>query len=206
MRSRTAGSASTGMYRGLRLWAAAVREAGTLDQDRVIDALDHALAPERLQPRVERLADGAEFRVSGVAQRQHAEFDAVETRGALAHQLLIGARGARGRRGPHATSGRAGGRICRFVAAADLRHAHGAGHRHATHRRYKNFDDRPKVILGRNVVRIGQINRALLRDIIIKLIINQAPFRYSLKLGFITKMNLIRFDNIEDQTVDKIFT
>ncbi len=38
----TAGSASTGMYRGLRLWEAAVREAGSLDQDDVIAALDHA--------------------------------------------------------------------------------------------------------------------------------------------------------------------
>ena len=38
----TAGSASTGMYRGLKLWEAAVREAGTLAQDQVIGALDHA--------------------------------------------------------------------------------------------------------------------------------------------------------------------
>ena len=43
----SAGSASTGMYRGLKLWESAVREAGTLDQDAVIKALDHA-----------RLADG----------------------------------------------------------------------------------------------------------------------------------------------------
>ncbi len=42
----TAGSAATGMYRGLRLWAAAVREAGTLDQDAVIAALDHATIAE----------------------------------------------------------------------------------------------------------------------------------------------------------------
>ncbi len=38
----TAGSASTGMYRGLRLWEAAVEEAGSLEQDAVIAALDHA--------------------------------------------------------------------------------------------------------------------------------------------------------------------
>ena len=54
--------------------------------------------------------------------------------------------------------------------------------------------------------RIGQINCALLRDTIIKLIINQAPFRYSLKLVFVTKVNLNRFGNIEDQPVYKIFT
>src|SRR5262249_50586878 len=42
----TAGSAATGMYRGLRLWEAAVSEAGSLDQDAVIRALDHAkIAP-----------------------------------------------------------------------------------------------------------------------------------------------------------------
>ena len=43
----TAGSASTGMYRGLKLWQAAVTEAGSLSQADVIAALDHA-----------RIADG----------------------------------------------------------------------------------------------------------------------------------------------------
>ena len=43
----TAGSACTGLYRGLRLWQAAVNEAGSLKQDDVIAALDHA-----------RIADG----------------------------------------------------------------------------------------------------------------------------------------------------
>jgi len=38
----TAGSACSGLYRGLRLWASAVEEAGSLDQDDVISALDHA--------------------------------------------------------------------------------------------------------------------------------------------------------------------
>jgi branched-chain amino acid transport system substrate-binding protein len=38
----TAGSASTGLYRGLKLWEAAVKEAGSLEQDAVIGALDHA--------------------------------------------------------------------------------------------------------------------------------------------------------------------
>jgi ABC-type branched-subunit amino acid transport system substrate-binding protein len=42
-----AGSACTGMYRGLRLWQAAVNEAGSLKQDDVVAALDHA-----------RIADG----------------------------------------------------------------------------------------------------------------------------------------------------
>jgi branched-chain amino acid transport system substrate-binding protein len=38
----TAGSACSGMYRGLRFWEAAVKEAGSLEQDDVIAALDHA--------------------------------------------------------------------------------------------------------------------------------------------------------------------
>jgi branched-chain amino acid transport system substrate-binding protein len=38
----TAGSAATGMYRGLKLWEAAVKEAGSLKQDDVVAALDHA--------------------------------------------------------------------------------------------------------------------------------------------------------------------
>ena len=38
----TGGSACSGMYRGLRLWESAVREAGSLDQDEVVRALDHA--------------------------------------------------------------------------------------------------------------------------------------------------------------------
>jgi ABC-type branched-subunit amino acid transport system substrate-binding protein len=38
----TAGSASTGTYRGLKFWEAAVKEAGSLNQDAVITALDHA--------------------------------------------------------------------------------------------------------------------------------------------------------------------
>ena len=42
----TAGSASTGMYRGLRLWEAAVKEAGSLKQEDVIKALDHAKIAE----------------------------------------------------------------------------------------------------------------------------------------------------------------
>ncbi len=42
----TAGSACSGMYRGLRLWEAAVNEAGSLNQDDVIRALDHARIAE----------------------------------------------------------------------------------------------------------------------------------------------------------------
>jgi ABC-type branched-subunit amino acid transport system substrate-binding protein len=42
----TAGSACTGLYRGLKLWEAAVKEVGSLKQADVIKALDHAKIAE----------------------------------------------------------------------------------------------------------------------------------------------------------------
>jgi ABC-type branched-subunit amino acid transport system substrate-binding protein len=42
----TGGSACSGLYRGLKLWEAAVTEAGSLDQDAVVAALDHARIAE----------------------------------------------------------------------------------------------------------------------------------------------------------------
>jgi ABC-type branched-subunit amino acid transport system substrate-binding protein len=42
----TGGSACSGLYRGMKLWEAAVREAGSLEQDEVIRALDHAKIAE----------------------------------------------------------------------------------------------------------------------------------------------------------------
>ena len=42
----TGGAACSGLYRGLRLWASAVTEAGSLVQDDVIAALDHASIAE----------------------------------------------------------------------------------------------------------------------------------------------------------------
>jgi ABC-type branched-subunit amino acid transport system substrate-binding protein len=42
----TAGSGCTGLYRGLKFWEAAVKEAGSLNQDDVIKALDHARIAE----------------------------------------------------------------------------------------------------------------------------------------------------------------
>ena len=41
-----AGSAATGTYRGLKLWEAAVKEAGKVDRDAVAGALDHAKIAE----------------------------------------------------------------------------------------------------------------------------------------------------------------
>jgi branched-chain amino acid transport system substrate-binding protein len=42
----SSGSGCSGLYRGLRLWAAAVTEAGSFDQADVVAALDHAQIAE----------------------------------------------------------------------------------------------------------------------------------------------------------------
>ena len=52
------------MYRGLKLWAAAVEEAGTLDQDQVVQALDHA-----------RIADGPGGPAEMVPGQHHARMN-----------------------------------------------------------------------------------------------------------------------------------
>ena len=57
----TAGSACTGTYRALKLWEAAVNEAGSLDQKDVIAALDHA--------RIEQGPGGPAEMVPGPAPR-----------------------------------------------------------------------------------------------------------------------------------------
>jgi len=80
----TGGSGCSGLYRGLRLWASAVTEAGSLDQDDVIAALDHA-----------RIAEGPGGPASMVPGQHHVRmpmyigqarggrFEVVETLGAV---------------------------------------------------------------------------------------------------------------------------
>jgi branched-chain amino acid transport system substrate-binding protein len=88
----TGGSGCSGLYRGLRLWAAAVTEAGSLDQDDVIAALDHA-----------RIAEGPGGPAAMVPGQHHARmhmyigqaregrFEVVETLGAIDPQeRLVG--------------------------------------------------------------------------------------------------------------------
>ncbi len=80
----TAGSAATGMYRGLKLWEAAVKEAGSLRQEDVIKALDHA--------RIAEGPGGAAAMVPGqhhlrlnmyIARVQNNKLEVVESLGAL---------------------------------------------------------------------------------------------------------------------------
>jgi ABC-type branched-subunit amino acid transport system substrate-binding protein len=42
----TGGSACSGLYRGIKFWEAAVKEAGSLEQANVVRALDHARIAE----------------------------------------------------------------------------------------------------------------------------------------------------------------
>ncbi|QYY34205.1 substrate-binding protein (plasmid) [Cupriavidus pinatubonensis] len=86
----TAGSACTGLYRGMKLWEAAVHEAGTVDQDRVIAALDHA--------RIEQGPGGPAEMVPGqhhvrmnmyIAQAIDSRFKVVKALGAIDPQEQI---------------------------------------------------------------------------------------------------------------------
>jgi hypothetical protein len=80
----TAGSASTGMYRGLKLWEAAVREAGSLKQDDVIKALDHAKIPEGPGGPAEMVASQHHVRMNMyIAQAKSGKFEIVKTLGIM---------------------------------------------------------------------------------------------------------------------------
>src|SRR6476646_3760640 len=80
----TGGAACSGLYRGLRLWAAAVTEAGSLVQEDVIAALDHA--------RIEDGPGGPAAMVPGqhharltmyIAQARDGRFEIVENLGPI---------------------------------------------------------------------------------------------------------------------------
>jgi branched-chain amino acid transport system substrate-binding protein len=88
----TGGAACSGLYRGLRLWAAAVTEAGSLVQEDVIAALDHAQLAEG--------PGGAAAMVPGqhharltmyIAQARDGSFEIVENLGPIEPQeRLVG--------------------------------------------------------------------------------------------------------------------
>ena len=80
----TAGSACSGMYRGLRLWEAAVREAGSLDQDAVVEALDHASIAEGPGGPAEMVPGQHHVRMNMyIAQARDGAFKVVESLGAI---------------------------------------------------------------------------------------------------------------------------
>lgn len=80
----TAGSACSGTYRGLRLWEAAVREAGTLEQQDVIDALDHAKIPRGPGGPAEMVPGQHHVRMNMyIAQAKDGVFEVIEDLGAI---------------------------------------------------------------------------------------------------------------------------
>jgi ABC-type branched-subunit amino acid transport system substrate-binding protein len=80
----TAGSASTGLYRGLRLWEAAVKEAGSLRQEDVIKALDHAKIGDGPGGPAEMVPGQHHVRMNMyIAQAKKGSFNVVKSLGAI---------------------------------------------------------------------------------------------------------------------------
>jgi branched-chain amino acid transport system substrate-binding protein len=80
----TAGSACSGLYRGLKLWEAAVNEAGSLDQAEVVAALDHAKVAEGPGGPAEMVPGEHHVRMNMyIAQAHDGVFDVVESLGAI---------------------------------------------------------------------------------------------------------------------------
>ena len=72
------------MYRGLKLWEAAVREAGSLEQEDVIDALDHAKIAEGPGGPAEMVPGQHHLRLNMyIAQAKNGAFEIVENLGAI---------------------------------------------------------------------------------------------------------------------------
>jgi ABC-type branched-subunit amino acid transport system substrate-binding protein len=80
----TAGSACTGLYRGLKLWEAAVNEAGSLKQSDVIRALDHAKIAEGPGGPAEMVPGQHHVRMNMyIAQATNGDFKIVKSLGAI---------------------------------------------------------------------------------------------------------------------------
>src|SRR5437867_972539 len=78
----TAGSACSGLYRGMRLWAAAVKEAGSLEQEAVIKALDHAKISEGPGGSAEMVPGQHHVRMNMyIAQAKNGSFEIVKSLG-----------------------------------------------------------------------------------------------------------------------------
>ena len=80
----TAGSACSGMYRGLKLWEAAVKEAGSLKQEDVIKALDHAKIAEGPGGPAEMVPGQHHVRMNMyIAQANNGNFKVVKSLGVI---------------------------------------------------------------------------------------------------------------------------
>jgi branched-chain amino acid transport system substrate-binding protein len=80
----TAGSACSGLYRGLRLWEAAVKEAGSLKQEDVIKALDHATITDGPGGPAEMVPGQHHVRMNMyIAQAHNGDFKIIKSLGAI---------------------------------------------------------------------------------------------------------------------------
>jgi ABC-type branched-subunit amino acid transport system substrate-binding protein len=80
----TAGSACSGLYRGLRLWEAAVKEAGSLKQEDVIEALDHAQIAQGPGGSAEMVPGQHHVRMNMyIAQAKNGHFEIVKSLGVI---------------------------------------------------------------------------------------------------------------------------
>jgi branched-chain amino acid transport system substrate-binding protein len=80
----SAGSGSTGIYRGLKLWEAAITETGSLDQAAVVAALDHAKIAEGPGGPAEMVPGQHHVRMNMyIAQVRDGSLDVVESLGAI---------------------------------------------------------------------------------------------------------------------------
>lgn len=89
----TGGSACSGLYRGLRLWASAVAEAGSLSQTAVVAALDHAQILEGPGGPASMVPGQHHARLQMyIAQARSGRFEIVKSLGAInPNEALVGA-------------------------------------------------------------------------------------------------------------------
>jgi len=88
----TGGGACSGLYRGLRMWAAAVTEAGSLNQTDVIASLDHAQIGEGPGGPAAMVPGQHHVRMNMyIAQARSGHFHIVKSLGAIEpHEQLVG--------------------------------------------------------------------------------------------------------------------
>jgi ABC-type branched-subunit amino acid transport system substrate-binding protein len=80
----TAGSACSGLYRGLKFWEAAIKEAGSLEQEDVIKAFDHAKIAEGPGGPAEMVPGQHHVRMNMyIAQAQSGSFKVVKNLGVI---------------------------------------------------------------------------------------------------------------------------
>jgi len=85
----TAGSACSGLYRGLRLWEAAVKEAGSMKKDAVVEALDHARIAEGPGGPAEMVPGQHHVRMNMyIAQSKNGQFQIVKSLGVIDPQEM----------------------------------------------------------------------------------------------------------------------